>query len=113
MSFAEAEFEAIVERAGEPGMVTVGNMQLARGVDFQPTEAAQALGGVKVHVTARSARCPTTSTSRPRTDAGRGGQPGSVDYYISPEDDLFQLSNNPSRSSWPSSGTPPPSIPIA
>ena len=69
-------------------------MQLARGVDIQPTEAAEALGGLHVIVTARSGLSNDIDVQS-ENRAARSGHQGSVQYYISPEDDLFALSHDP------------------
>ena len=88
------EFQDIVDKAGEPGKVLVVNMQGARGVDIPISEKALELGGLHVRVTARSSISHDIDIQA-ENRAARSGQAGSVEYYISPEDDLIRLSHNP------------------
>ena len=87
-------FQDIVDQAGEPGKVLVVNMQGARGVDIPISEQAQELGGLHVRVTARSSISHDIDIQA-ENRAARSGQAGSVQYYISPQDDLIRLSPNP------------------
>ncbi len=90
----EAAFKQVIEDAGKPGQVLVINMQGARGVDIPLTAEAKALGGMHVRVTARSGLSKDIDIQA-ENRAARSGDPGSVTYYISPEDDAFALSHNP------------------
>ncbi len=91
---AEREFQRVIDQAGQPGQVTVVNMQGARGVDITLGEQALKLGGLQVRVTARSSISHDIDVQA-ENRAARSGQRGSVQYYISPEDDLIRLSSNP------------------
>ena len=90
----EEAFAAAVDRAGRPGQVLVINMQGARGVDIPLTAAARDAGGLHVRVTARSGLSADIDIQA-QNRAARSGDPGSVAYYISPDDDAFALSHNP------------------
>ncbi len=92
-SKAERAFQEIIDHAGKTGQVTVVNMQGARGVDIVASMAAQKLGGLHVIGTARSALSPDVDVQL-ENRAARNGQPGSVQYYVSAEDDLFRLTDN-------------------
>src|ERR1700733_10002080 len=69
-------------------------MRGARGVDIPLTPAAKATGGLHVRVTARSGTSADIDIQA-ENRAARSGDPGSVYYYISPDDDNFRLSRNP------------------
>ncbi len=90
----EAAFKAVIEEAGKPGRVLVINMQGARGVDIPLSDDAKLLGGMHVRVTARSGLSRDIDIQA-ENRAARSGDPGSVSYYISPDDDAFVLSANP------------------
>ena len=90
----EEAFAAAVDRAGRPGQVLVINMQGARGVDIPLTAAARDAGGLHVRVTARSGLSADIDIQA-QNRAARSGDPGSVAYYISPDDDAFALSPSP------------------
>ena len=87
-------FKGIIDRAGEPGKVLVVNFQGARGEDPTPTEEAEKLGGLHVRITARS-NISHDIDIQAENRAARSGQAGSVQYYLSPQDDLIRLSPNP------------------
>ncbi len=90
----EEEFKKVIEQAGQPGHVLVINMQGARGVDIPISDEAKALGGLHVRVTARSGTSEDIDIQA-QNRAARSGDPGSVSYYISPDDEAFKLSRNP------------------
>ena len=90
----ETAFRDIIENAGRPGQVLVINMQGARGVDIPLTPGARELGGMHVRITARSGLSADIDIQA-QNRAARSGDPGSVNYYISPDDDAFALSPNP------------------
>ena len=90
----EAAFKRVVEEAGQLGQVLVINMQGARGVDIPLTSEARAAGGMHVRVTARSGLSDDIDVQA-ENRAARSGDPGSVSYYISADDDAFALSHNP------------------
>src|SRR5260370_13876511 len=87
---AEADLQRITDEAGEPGKVTVINMQGARGVDIPIGRASQDLGGLHVAVTARSAVSRDIDIQA-ENRAARNGQPGGVQYYVAPDDHLVHL----------------------
>jgi hypothetical protein len=87
-------FKEVVAHAGMPGKVLVINMQGARGVDIPLDDAAKALGGLHVVVTGHS-EVSKDIDIQAENRAARSGDRGSVKFYISPDDDLFRLSNNP------------------
>ncbi|OBF30217.1 hypothetical protein A5724_23625 [Mycobacterium sp. ACS1612] len=87
-------FKEVVAQAGKPGKVLVINMQGARGVDIPLDDAAKALGGLHVVVTGHS-EVSKDIDIQAENRAARSGDPGSVKFYISPDDDLFRLSHNP------------------
>ena len=84
---AEAEFQRVVDEAVKQGKVTVGNMQLARGVDFKGS-------GLQVRITARSAISHDIDIQAQRR-VGRSGEDGDAQFYTSLDDDLYRLSYNP------------------
>ena len=90
----EAAFAEVIEEAGKPGSVLLINMQGARGVDIPLTAQAKALGGLHVRVTARSGLSADIDVQA-ENRASRSGDPGSVSYYVSPDDEVFALSANP------------------
>jgi len=90
----EAAFKQVIDQAGQPGQVLVINMQGARGVDIPVSDQAKALGGLHVRVTARSGVSQDIDIQA-ENRAARSGDPGSVSYYISPDDQAFHLSHNP------------------
>ncbi|HET6500313.1 MAG TPA: hypothetical protein VFG87_06060 [Amycolatopsis sp.] len=90
----DAAFKKVVGEAGAPGSVLVINMQGARGVDISVGDRAKALGGLQVRVTAHS-EVSRDIDIQAENRAARSGDPGSVDYYVSPDDDAFRLSDNP------------------
>jgi hypothetical protein len=90
----ELAFKEVISKAGETGQVLVINMQGARGVDIPVSNDAKALGGLHVRVTARSGTSPDIDIQA-ENRAARSGDPGSVSYYLSPDDDVFRLSSNP------------------
>ncbi len=87
-------FKEVVAQAGKPGAVLVINMQGARGVDIPLDDHAKALGGLHVVVTGHSGVSKDIDIQA-ENRAARSGDRGSVKYYISPDDDLFRLSDNP------------------
>jgi preprotein translocase subunit SecA len=84
----ETREAAIVERAGEIGAVTVATNMAGRGTDIRLPEAAKALGGLLVVATERhdEARVDRQLAGR----AGRQGDPGRVEFFVSLEDRLIR-----------------------
>lgn len=86
----ESEEAAIIERAGQVGAVTVATNMAGRGTDIQLSPEARAAGGLAVVATERhdEARVDRQLAGR----AGRQGDPGSVEAFISLEDTLIKES---------------------
>jgi preprotein translocase subunit SecA len=80
----------IVARAGEPGRVTVATNMAGRGTDIKLDSAVAGLGGLHVIATERheAARIDRQLYGR----AGRQGDPGSYEAFVSLEDDLLTSS---------------------
>ena len=88
----------IIAQAGRKGAVTVATNMAGRGVDIvlggQPVEAKEAeevksLGGLYVLGTERHESRRIDNQLRGR--AGRQGDPGSTQFYVSMEDDLMRI----------------------
>jgi preprotein translocase subunit SecA len=87
----DAEEAAIIERAGDPGVITIATNMAGRGAHIPvPPESAQA-GGLHVIGLERheSARIDRQLVGR----AARQGQPGSAQFFLSLEDDLLKRHN--------------------
>lgn len=92
----EAEAD-IISRAGIAGAITIATNMAGRGTDIKPDTAALANGGLHVLAVEHNAS--------PRVDrqlagrAARQGQPGSVQFFVSADDELFVQgkSNLPSQ----------------
>lgn len=78
----------IVKMAGIAGKVTVATNMAGRGTDIKPTEDVLALGGLHVLGTERheSLRIDRQLAGR----AGRQGDPGSCQFFMSLEDELLE-----------------------
>lgn len=83
----EAHEAAIIARAGEPGTVTISTNMAGRGVDIRLGAGATELGGLHVIGTNRHASRRIDHQLRGR--AGRQGDPGSSQFFVSREDPLF------------------------
>ncbi len=93
--FKEAE---IIAQAGRPGSITVATNMAGRGVDIilggnpvnkEEQEKVRNLGGLHVIGTERHESRRIDNQLRGR--AGRQGDPGSSQFYISAEDDLMRI----------------------
>lgn len=93
--FREAE---IISQAGQPGAITIATNMAGRGVDIilggnPPAEGEQEkvkiLGGLHVIGTERHESRRIDNQLRGR--AGRQGDPGSSQFYISADDDLMRI----------------------
>ena len=86
--FHELEAE-IVAQAGVAGAVTIATNMAGRGTDIKLDEEARAAGGLKIIGTERHESRRIDNQLRGR--AGRQGDPGESQFFISLEDDLMRL----------------------
>ena len=86
--FHEKEAE-IVAKAGEHGAVTIATNMAGRGTDIKLDDAAREAGGLKIIGTERHESRRIDNQLRGR--AGRQGDPGESQFFISLEDDLMRL----------------------
>ncbi len=85
--FHEQEAE-IVAAAGELGTVTIATNMAGRGTDIVLGDGVAALGGLHIIATERHESRRIDNQLRGR--AGRQGDPGSTQFYLSLEDDLMR-----------------------
>lgn len=83
----EAEEAAIIERAGESGAVTVATNMAGRGTDIRLDGKAREAGGLAVISTERNDEERVDRQLAGR--AGRQGDPGSFEAFVSLEDQLI------------------------
>ena len=86
--FHEQEAE-IVAQAGQHGAVTIATNMAGRGTDIKLDEDAREAGGLKILGTERHESRRIDNQLRGR--AGRQGDPGESQFFISLEDDLMRL----------------------
>ena len=86
--FHEQEAE-IVAQAGQHGAVTIATNMAGRGTDIKLDEDAREAGGLKIFGTERHESRRIDNQLRGR--AGRQGDPGESQFFISLEDDLMRL----------------------
>ena len=86
--FHEQEAE-IVAQAGQHGAVTIATNMAGRGTDIKLDEDAREAGGLKIIGTERHESRRIDNQLRGR--AGRQGDPGESQFFISLEDDLMRL----------------------
>ena len=86
--FHEQEAE-IVAQAGQHGAVTIATNMAGRGTDIKLDEDAREAGGLKIIGTERHESRRIHKQLRGR--AGRQGDPGESQFFISLEDDLMRL----------------------
>ena len=86
--FHEQEAE-IVAQAGQHGAVTIATNMAGRGTDIKLDEDAREAGGLKIIGTERHESRRIVNQLRGR--AGRQGDPGESQFFISLEDDLMRL----------------------
>ena len=86
--FHEMEAE-IVAGAGAHGAVTIATNMAGRGTDIKLDDEAKAAGGLKIIGTERHESRRIDNQLRGR--AGRQGDPGESQFFISLEDDLMRL----------------------
>jgi preprotein translocase subunit SecA len=92
----EAAEAAIVARAGEEGAVTISTNMAGRGVDIRLGAGVAVLGGLHVIGTNRHESSRIDRQLRGR--AGRQGDPGSSQFFISLQDPLFiKYADEPER----------------
>jgi len=86
MHKSEAE---IVAEAGKPGVVTIATNMAGRGTDIKLSPEVKAAGGLAIVGTERHDSRRVDRQLRGR--AGRQGDPGSSQFYVSLEDNLMRL----------------------
>ena len=79
----------IVSEAGRPGQVTIATNMAGRGTDIKLTPEVKAAGGLAIIGTERHESRRVDRQLRGR--AGRQGDPGSSQFFVSLEDDLMRL----------------------
>lgn len=82
----------IVAAAGQPGAVTIATNMAGRGTDIKLTDQVKASGGLAIVATERHDSRRVDRQLRGR--AGRQGDPGSSQFYVSLEDKLMRLFNS-------------------
>lgn len=83
-----AEEAEIVSRAGQPGAVTIATNMAGRGTDIMLGEGVHDVGGLHIIGTERHESRRIDNQLRGR--AGRQGDPGSSQFYLSMEDELMR-----------------------
>lgn len=83
-----AEEAEIVSRAGQPGGVTIATNMAGRGTDIILGEGVHDIGGLHIIGTERHESRRIDNQLRGR--AGRQGDPGSSQFYLSLEDELMR-----------------------
>ena len=84
-----AKEAAIVAQAGQKGAVTIATNMAGRGTDIKLGEGVRELGGLKVIGTERAANRRIDNQLIGR--AGRQGDPGVSQFYLSFDDDLLRI----------------------
>jgi len=79
----------IVKEAGQSGVVTIATNMAGRGTDIKLTPESKAAGGLAIVGTERHDSRRVDRQLRGR--AGRQGDPGSSQFYVSLEDNLMRL----------------------
>jgi preprotein translocase subunit SecA len=79
----------IVAQAGQMGMVTIATNMAGRGTDIQLGEGVPEIGGLAILGTERHESRRIDNQLRGR--AGRQGDPGSSQFFLSLEDDLMRI----------------------
>jgi preprotein translocase subunit SecA len=82
----------IVAEAGVPGNVTIATNMAGRGTDIKLSDEAKAAGGLAIIGTERHDSRRVDRQLRGR--AGRQGDPGSSQFFVSLEDNLMRLFNS-------------------
>ncbi|KEZ93722.1 preprotein translocase subunit SecA [Nonlabens ulvanivorans] len=79
----------IVAQAGDPGQITIATNMAGRGTDIKLSDEVKAAGGLAIIGTERHDSRRVDRQLRGR--AGRQGDPGSSQFYVSLEDNLMRL----------------------
>lgn len=79
----------VVQHAGEPGTVTIATNMAGRGTDIKLTDETKNAGGLAIVGTERHESRRIDRQLRGR--AGRQGDPGSSQFFVSLEDNLMRL----------------------
>lgn len=79
----------VVAEAGKPGKVTIATNMAGRGTDIKISDSVKAAGGLAIIGTERHDSRRVDRQLRGR--AGRQGDPGSSQFYVSLEDNLMRL----------------------
>jgi preprotein translocase subunit SecA len=79
----------IIAEAGNPGKVTIATNMAGRGTDIKISHAVKEAGGLAIIGTERHESRRVDRQLRGR--AGRQGDPGSSQFYLSLEDDLVRI----------------------
>lgn len=79
----------VVKEAGQPGMVTIATNMAGRGTDIKLGEGVVPSGGLAIIGTERHDSRRVDRQLRGR--AGRQGDPGSSQFFVSLEDDLMRM----------------------
>jgi preprotein translocase subunit SecA len=79
----------VVAEAGQPGQVTIATNMAGRGTDIKLSSEVKAAGGLAIIGTERHDSRRVDRQLRGR--AGRQGDPGSSQFYVSLEDNLMRL----------------------
>ena len=79
----------VVAEAGKPGSVTIATNMAGRGTDIKLTKESKEAGGLAIIGTERHDSRRVDRQLRGR--AGRQGDPGSSQFFVSLEDDLMRL----------------------
>ncbi len=79
----------IIAEAGDRGVVTVAARMAGRGVEIKLGDGVEELGGMHVVSTERDVLSRVDRQLAGR--CGRRGHPGTVQYFVSADDDVFQV----------------------
>ena len=79
----------VVKEAGQPGVVTIATNMAGRGTDIKLGEGVKEAGGLAIIGTERHESRRVDRQLRGR--AGRQGDPGSSQFFVSLEDDLMRM----------------------
>jgi preprotein translocase subunit SecA len=82
----------VVAEAGKPGKVTIATNMAGRGTDIKISDEVKKAGGLAIIATERHDSRRVDRQLRGR--AGRQGDPGSSQFYVSLEDKLMRLFNS-------------------